>query len=416
MNLKVSGIALLMASLAACGGSEEPAAPTAEAPPAAESEGANVEKIATEAAEADPTGITPSDYSNEANWLCLPGKEGDHCETADLTTTVVDVQDGEVVVSEEFYEAAADPAIDCFYVYPTSSVDQTGNSDMIADEAGEIVTVVGQFARFGSVCKTYAPMYRSVTLKALRARMAGQQVDADPAIAQADVVAAWNYYLENYNDGRGVVLVGHSQGSSVLQGVLATEIIGKPSQDLIVSAMPTGITYPADENGGFMGMPACENASDTGCIIAYSSFREDVPPSKDSFFGVNSSRGDAMCVNPAEVSGDDGMLIPYLANEPDRAGNVTEFAKGVEIDTPFVKLPGLISAECVSNDTHNWLAYTTMADPTDDRTDTYGGDIFNADGSINTGWGLHLLDMHAPMGNLLKIVEAQSAAWEAKSE
>ena len=42
--------------------------------------------------------------------------------------------------------------IDCFYVYPTVSLDQTGNSDMTAgpEEHGVILQ---QFARFSSVCR-----------------------------------------------------------------------------------------------------------------------------------------------------------------------------------------------------------------------------------------------------------------------
>ena len=35
-------------------------------------------------------------------------------------------------------------------------------------------------------------------------------------LAYNDVLDAWNYYLKNDNGGRGVVLVGHSQGSGVL--------------------------------------------------------------------------------------------------------------------------------------------------------------------------------------------------------
>ena len=40
-------------------------------------------------------------------------------------------------------------------------------------------------------------------------------------IGYDDVVDAWNYYLAHENHGRGVVLVGHSQGSGVLTGLIA---------------------------------------------------------------------------------------------------------------------------------------------------------------------------------------------------
>ncbi|MAI90374.1 DUF3089 domain-containing protein [Ponticaulis sp.] len=409
MILRTTGLALLFASLAACS-QPEPEAPAPEAS-ATEEEGA-LETLATETAQADSSGFTPADYSVEDHWLCLPEKAGSDACSTDLTTTVIDVEDGEVVVTTEDYEAAAEPAIDCFYVYPTTSTDPGGNSDLQADPA-ELNTTEGQFARFGSVCRQFAPMYRQITLAALRARMMGQAVEASTEMAAADVAAAWEYYLENYNDGRGVILVGHSQGSSVLQGLLANHIIGTPAQDLIVSAMPTGITYPAGEDGTFMGMPPCETASQTGCIIAYSAFREDVPPSATSFFGVNTPNGQAMCVNPADVSGDDGVLEPYLSPGVDRSGAPISFAEGVEVSTRFAKMPDFLTAECVSNGTHNYLAITINADPEDARSDELYGDIFNADGSINEAWGLHLLDMHAPMGNLIRIAQAQSDAWVA---
>lgn len=406
MKLQLTGIALLSLALAACGGEPEaPATPEADAPPAAETS-------TPEAAAWDPK--ADPDYADKRNWLCAPDKADDYCDTADLTSTVVDVVDGEVVVTTEEYEVAADPAVDCFYVYPTTSVDDAGNADLDPEEEAEIYTTVGQFARFGSVCRTFAPMYRQVTLKSLRAGMIGQSIPTDRLMPINDIKAAWNHYLENYNDGRGVILVGHSQGSQVLQMLLATEIIGKPAQDKIIAAYPTGITYPAQEDGSFMGMPACETKDQLGCIIAYSSFRENVPPSSDSFFAVNSPRGKAMCVNPAEVSGDNGVLDTQLITGPDRAGTPAVFAEGVDVETDFVKLPGLLTAECVDNGTHNYLAISINADPEDARTDEFWGDIFMADGSINEGWGLHLLDMHAFMGNLLTIAEAQAAAWEAK--
>ena len=408
MIIRTAGLALLLASLTACGASKEetPVAET-ETP-----EQSKLEELATETAEASPQTTAPADYSVQDNWLCLPDKAGKDSCANDLSATVIDVEGGKVAVTTESYVPATDPGIDCFYVYPTASTDEGGNSDLHAD-AAEIYTTGGQFARFGSVCRQFAPMYRQVTLQALRARMTGQQTDADPALAAADVQAAWDYYLKNYNNGRGVILVGHSQGSSVLQGLLANSIIGKPAQDLIISAMPTGITYPTDENGTFMGMPPCETKSQTGCIIAYSSFREDVPPAKTSFFAVHSPRGKAMCVNPAEVSGDDGVLDAYMITGPDRSGKPAVFAEGVDVTTPFAKVPGLLTAKCVDNGTHNYLAVSINADPSDARTDTFNGDIFKADGSIDDGWGLHLLDMHAFMGNLLTIAEAQSEAWQA---
>ena len=359
------------------------------------------------------------DYGNSDNWLCHPGNAGDDACSGDLTTTIVRAGDGSVepLTEVEPFVAATDPAIDCFYVYPTVSTDQSGNSDMIADAAEKRVTYV-QFARFGSVCRTFAPMYRQITLKGLFESMSGKQDAFDPAMGYLDVKAAWEHYLEHDNNGRGVVLVGHSQGANMIQLLLANDILGSEAEDLVISAMPIGYTIPVDaETHAFNGMPLCESKTQTGCLISYVSFRKDAPPPASAWFGMTSPDGKpAACVNPGALTGE-GALHPYLSNTPDPTGKPPAFAGDtIAVTTPFASLPGLLSAECVSDGTHTYLAVETHADPADPRTDRVAGDVY-VGGTLAADWGLHLGDMHMAMGNLLQIAETQGAAWiEAQAE
>jgi hypothetical protein len=62
---------------------------------------------------------------------------------------------------------------------------------MSIDQAERSV-VEQQLARFGSQCRLFAPMYRQVTLAALRKVMMGQTSPGDGALAYADVRDAWN--------------------------------------------------------------------------------------------------------------------------------------------------------------------------------------------------------------------------------
>jgi hypothetical protein len=219
-----------------------------------------------------------NDYSKPETWLCKPGRQ-DAC-TVDISTTVV-TADGKL--SRETFTPDPKAPIDCFYVYPTVSLDTTGNSDMDAGPEENNV-IRAQFARFGSACRLYAPLYRQVTLTALRAGIAGRAMNVDRARGYNDVLDAWNYYLKNDNQGRGVVLIGHSQGSGVLTQLIRNEIDGKPNQERVISALllGTSISVPKgrDVGGVFQNMPLCHSADQTGCIIAYASFRSNVPASR----------------------------------------------------------------------------------------------------------------------------------------
>jgi hypothetical protein len=82
------------------------------------------------------------------------------------------------------------------------------------------------------------------------------------------------------------------------------------------------------------------------------------------------------------------------------------------VDSPFVMLPGMLSATCVNRGGFSYLAVSIAADPLDKRTDTIVGD-WVVDGKVQPGWGLHLIDMNLVMGNLVDIVKRQGEAWKA---
>ena len=137
---------------------------------------------------------------------------------------------------------------------------------MNADPA-ELNVVRQQFARFGSACRQYAPLYRQVTLAGLRTAIAGG--GGGGALSNGpqydDVRDAWKYYLEHDNRGRGVVLIGHSQGSFILTELIRQEIDGKPMQSRLVSAILLGTTLAVpkgkDVGGSFQHMPLCRQPS-----------------------------------------------------------------------------------------------------------------------------------------------------------
>ena len=361
---------------------------------------------------------SPNDYSKAENWLCLPGGK-DAC-SVDLTTTVV-APDG--TLTRETWTPNPKAPIDCFYVYPTVSADAGNNSDMTVGPEEQNV-IRQQFARFGSQCRTFAPLYRQVTLRGLRAGMAGGgRAVLDRGLGYDDVLNAWNYYLKNHNNGRGVVLIGHSQGAMVLTSLIANEIDGKPIQSRLVSAILLGTSIPVpkgkDVGGAFKNIPVCRSASQTGCLISYAAFRSTLPPPANTLFGRVAGEGmESVCTNPAALAGGSGQLHSYLTGQGSLIASSAAqkhqwVTGGALVETPFVSVPRLLSAKCATNENGTYLEVTVHPDPSDPRADDIPGDL-GMGAAIQANWGLHLIDVNLSIGNLVDIVSQQSKAYLAK--
>ena len=379
-------------------------------------EAASAGQAATVPAAQTPS--TPNDYAADANWLCRPGRAGDACDV-DLTTTIV-AADGSTTV-ETF---AADPKapVDCFYVYPTVSTDATPNSDMSQDPAEKNV-VLQQFARFASKCRPFAPMYRQITLRGLQVALAG---NADPLALFSkgtqydDVRDAWQYYLKHDNQGRGVVLIGHSQGAFILQALIASEIDGKPIQKQLVGAYILGATLLTpkgkDAGGQFKQVPLCKKPGQVGCVVNYSAFRSTIPPPGNTLFGHSADPAmSGNCTNPAALAGGSAPLHAYLSGAGRliaMGGPAPKWIADKTVDTPFVSVPGLLTAQCKTNEFAAYLEITVHGDPADPRTDDITGDL--GLGKPLANWGLHLVDMNLTLGNLLDLVAQQSKAYRSR--
>ena len=371
-------------------------APAAAAPPAVE--------------------VKPNDYSDEKSWLCRPGRTGDACDV-DLTTTVI-AADGSM--TRETFAPNPKAPIDCFYVYPTVSTDTSVNSDMTADPA-ETNVVHQQFARFASKCRTFAPMYRQLTLAGLRQRMATGDMGFEQGVHFNDVRDAWRSYLQRDNQGRGFILVGHSQGAFILTELLRQEIDGKPIQKQLVAAYILGATFPVakgkDVDGVLKSIPLCRKPGQIGCVVNFSAFRSTVLPPANTLFGKAADAAQsASCTHPAALGGGGAPLHAYLfatGRQIAMAGANTAWVAGRTVDTPFVSVPGLLTAKCATNEHATFLEITVHGDPADPRTDDIGGDL-GIPGKPIPMWGLHLIDVNLVMGDLLVLADQQTKAYQRR--
>ena len=356
-----------------------------------------------------PATVAP-DYANATSWLCLPGR-GDVCSPPLATTALNPTGYGSTGQST----IATDPPLDCFYVYPTVSRDQGMNSDLKPSE--EIGAAQVQFARFAGVCRPFAPLYRQMTLGAVAAFSAGADISAAGALAYRDVAAAWRNYLATKNRGRPFILVGHSQGSLMLQMMIAREIETSPAvaARMKLAIIPGfNVIVPQGKlvGGTFKKTPLCSRPGETGCVISWVSFREKNVPPVGAIFGIADQPGMTVgCVNPARPGAADWVPLDsywYSRSSLPVPGGPIAWSSEGPAPSPYLRTEGLISGKCINDGQRGYLWIRTNHKPGEKWTDRIGGEV----GVMNMflpGWGMHLSDMYEAQGDLIREVGEISA-------
>jgi Protein of unknown function (DUF3089) len=374
--LYLSAAAFLVLALASCGGSTiQPSASmtgstTAPAPPPP-----------------PPPVSGGTDYSVVAHWVCRPG-----ADTVCTTGLDANVENADGSTSAQPFTPAADPAIDCFYVYPTVSQEQTQYADL-TDSPEIQAETRAQAGRLSSRCRVFAPIYRQETSYGLN-HPSGPPSD----VPMLDVQAAWDYYLANDNKGRGVVIIGHSQGTILLQNLIAGSIDGTASQALLVSAFLAGDPSLAVPAGGVVGgtfahIATCSDAAQTGCVYVWGSYLAGDTSAPPIFGGA---RGDGLvsaCVNPAAPAGGSAALKYYHANST----------------PPWVESLGQLSGVCQANSSGANIFVVTVLPGMFAAANTAALKA----AEVAPGWGIHPQDIALVQGNILDVLDAEIATWQA---
>jgi len=225
------------------------------------------------------------------------------------------------------------------------------------------------------------------------------------------VAGAWRNYLATKNGGRPFVLVGHSQGSAMLQQLIAREIETDPAvaARMKLAIIPGyNVLVPQGKlvGGTFKTTPLCSRPGQTGCVIAWSSFREKNAPPAGAMFGLADQPGMTVgCVNPARPGSKDWIPFEsywHVSTYPAPGGPIQWSTEGPP-PAAYLQIEGLVSGKCVNDGQRGYLSIRTNADPKDKRTDRIGGEV-SVMGMFVPGWGMHLADMYEAQGDLIREV------------
>lgn len=185
-----------------------------------------------------------TDYSEEEHWLALPD--------------------------------STDKEVDIFYVYPTAwekSDDNEPNICEIDNESmlrGSKAAYNRQATAFETVGNIYAPYYRQADATYSLSLPLEDQQELVAGIPKEDVFAAFDYYINNYNNGRPFILAGHSQGSNILLYLLSEYMKDNPKvYDRMIAAYVIGYSVTDQYLSENPHLKFAEGPDDTGVIISY---------------------------------------------------------------------------------------------------------------------------------------------------
>ena len=359
--------------------------------------------------------LAPSAFAvkDKTVWLCKPGLADNPCKPGFDTTTISPT--GEVGDAQSV-KPDRKPRADCFYVYPTVSDDESTNSDLSIDPEERSIALY-QAARYTLHCRVFAPMYRQITIQAL---FGGGITEEARELAYGDVVAAWKTYLERYNDGRGVILIGHSQGTFVLRQLIHDYVDPKPAvRKRLISAILLGGNVLVKEGstvgGDFKHIAACESSKETGCALAFSTFNAPVPDNalfgrpSNALSGLPTEGNEVLCTNPAALGGGSAQLRSLYPSEPFAPGTTIGAATNAvgiprpEVSTPWMQADAY-TGQCSSADNANVLQIASVG----------GAPVLNA--VPDATWGLHLTDANIALGNLTTLAKRQIKVYEREQD
>ncbi|MBK9106893.1 MAG: DUF3089 domain-containing protein [Saprospiraceae bacterium] len=199
-------------------------------------------------------------YALPENWAAWPGKK----DLAD--TTPLGLRD-----QQQISQA------DVFFIHPTSFLNKRGhdqwNAEINNSKVNQITdegAIQYQATIFNEVGRIYAPRYRQAHFEAFFTEDTAS-ARKSLLLAYTDVKAAFDYFLEKENQGRPIILAGHSQGALHMIRLLQ-DYFDKPDsmRNKLVVAYAVGWPIPKDE---FRFLKACEYPEGTGCICSWRSFK-----------------------------------------------------------------------------------------------------------------------------------------------
>jgi len=226
-----------------------------------------------------------------------------------------------------------DSTADVFFIHPTTYTqkDKKFGWNGVVDDAElnsktDYGTILSQAGIFNEVGRVFAPRYRQAHISAYYPKNASDSENAIIALnlAYSDVKAAFEYYLQNLNNGRPIIIASHSQGSTHAQRLLQEFFDNQPLYNKLIVAYIPGMYVNPNK---FQQIKPCEFPNQTGCMVGWRTFREGYTPAF-----ISKEKEPALIVNPLTWD----VNRPMAGREENKGAILYNYNKIIENSTAAI--------------------------------------------------------------------------------
>lgn len=167
-----------------------------------------------------------------------------------------------------YYPNTLEHNVDVFFIAPTSGYEESFNMKM--DDEEYKAAFKGATAMEKGIYDTkadfYAPYYRQVSLECYM--LPKEDREQYFQIAYEDIKEAFEYYINNLNNGRPYILAGFSQGGEMIKRLLEDD---KNAGKNMIAAYAIGWNFPTDEIAKYPMIKMAQGETDTGVVVSFCS-------------------------------------------------------------------------------------------------------------------------------------------------
>ena len=203
-----------------------------------------------------------------------PGQEqaqGQGQEHAQVQTDPLDYAD---LQNWAYYGLGEDKPVDVFLICPTVDIESETNSPEINDKLRESFAYALDLEKgiYEETGRLFSPYYRQMSINAYR--LPEEEFGQAESIAYRDISDAFRWYLDNENDGRGLILAGFSQGSEMCLKLLE-EYFGTESAEAealrgqLITVYAIGWRVTEEMTEQYPQIVPASGGDDIGTVVAF---------------------------------------------------------------------------------------------------------------------------------------------------